>query len=380
MRLLTVLTSIVLVFFSAASSTAQENSDPENELTGSKEPTMYWDDYAPRSTLVVPENPVRRAKFPFIDVHAHFFRSNNYSDGRVDSLVLDMDEINMGLAVNLSGGRGDDLNVAMEKTRGRHPDRFAVFANVSFEGIDDPDWTERTVAGLRTAIEKGAQGLKIYKNLGMSAVDSNGNRIPVDDPRIDPVWALCGELGVPVLIHTADPAPFWEPHDRFNERWFELKERPNRIRRPGEYPPFVAIMAEQHNVFRKHPGTNFISAHMGWMANDLTSLGELMDELPNVYSEMGAVLAEIGRQPRFAKQWLTQYKDRILFGKDSWALDEYRVYFRVLETEDEYFDYYRKRHGHWKMYGLGLDDDVLKAIYYENALRIIPGIDSSRWD
>jgi len=286
----------------------------------------------------------------------------------------------MAIAVNLSGGTGENVHAAVANMKGRHPSRFVVFANVDFANIDDADWTERTVAQLRTDIEMGAQGLKIYKNLGMSAQDSKGNRIAVDDPRIDPVWALCGEMGVPVLIHTADPAPFWSPQDRFNERWFELKERPRRIRRPGEYPPFEDIIAEQHNVFRKHANTNFINAHMGWLANDLESLGKLLDDMPNVYAEMGAVLAELGRQPRNANKWLTKYKDRILFGKDSWAIDEYRVYFRTLETEDDFFDYYRKRHAHWKIYGIGLSDEVLRAIYYQNAVRIIPGIDTSHWE
>ena len=213
-----------------------------------------------------------------------------------------------------------------------------------------------------------------------SVRDSNGNRIPVDDERIDPIWALCGELGVPVLIHSADPAPFWEPQDEKNERWFELKERPNRIRRPGEYPPWETIIGEQHNVFRKHPQTNFINAHLGWLGNDLGRLGELFDEMPNVYSEMGAVLAELGRQPITAKAFLEKYKDRILFGKDSYAPSEYHVYFRVLETQDEYFDYYRQRHAHWKMYGLGLSDDALQHIYYKNALRIIPGLDAEMFE
>ncbi len=370
---------IALVFATFALSPAAAYAQDEG-LTGSQEPRMYWDDYAPKSTLVVPGGEVKKSKFPFIDVHSHHWRSGGYSEGRLDSLVMDMDAMNMAVAVNLSGGRGADLKAAVDNMKGKYPNRFVVFANVDFSGIDDDDWTERTVRQLRTDIENGAQGLKIYKNLGMSAVDSEGNRIRVDDERIDPVWALCGEMGVPVLIHTADPAPFWDPHDRFNERWFELKERPRRIRRPGEFPPWADIMAEQHNVFRKHSGTNFISAHMGWMANDLPALGKILDELPNVYAEMGAVVAEIGRQPRFAKEWLTKYKDRILFGKDSWAVDEYRVYFRVLETEDDYFDYYRKRHAHWKIYGVGLPDDVLRAIYYENALRIIPGIDHSAWE
>jgi predicted TIM-barrel fold metal-dependent hydrolase len=211
----------------------------------------------------------------------------------------------------------------------------------------------------------------------MRLTDAQGKRVPVDDPRLDPVWQKCGELGIPVLIHSADPAPFWQPHDEQNERWLELKERPDRKRDPEKEATWEQIMAEQHNLFRKHPKTIFINAHLGWLGNDLARLGKLMDELPNMYTEIGAVLAELGRQPRFAREWFIKYQDRVLFGKDSWAPEEYHTYFRVLETADEYFDYYRRRHAFWKMYGLDLPDEVLKKLYYQNALRIIPGIDAS---
>lgn len=340
---------------------------------------MYFEAYKPNSTLVVKEHPITSSKFPFIDAHAHFFNARNMEEAEFEKLVEEMDEMNMGALVNLSGGWGDNLRRSVENMKGYAPDRFAIFANVDFDGIDQPGWTERAVAQLEADVNAGASGLKIYKSLGMTVTDSEGNRIAVNDERIDPVWAKAGELGIPVLIHSADPAPFWLPQDEKNERWFELKERPNRIRRPGEFPSWETIIGEQHNMFSKHPETNFINAHMGWMANDLESLGDLLDELTNVYVEMGAVLAELGRQPRTAKAWLEKYQDRVLFGKDSYAPSEYHVYFRVLETTDEYFDYYRQRHAHWKMYGLGLSDEALKHIYYKNALRIIPGLDASRF-
>jgi predicted TIM-barrel fold metal-dependent hydrolase len=230
---------------------------------------------------------------------------------------------------------------------------------------------------LQDDVKSGASGLKIYKNLGLTLKDNNGNRVPADDERLDPIWEKCAELGIPVLIHTGEPFQFWLPKDKNNERWLELKQKPNRYRDPKIYPPWEQIMEEQHNVFRKHPNTIFINAHLGWLGNDLAKLGKLMDELPNMYTEIGAVLAELGRQPRFAREWIIKYQDRVMFGKDSWNPKEYYVYFRVLETEDEYFDYYRKRHAFWKMYGLGLPDEVLKKLYYKNALRIIPGIDKS---
>lgn len=219
--------------------------------------------------------------------------------------------------------------------------------------------------------------MKIYKNLGLTARDSTGQRIAVDDPRLDPIWAKCGELGIPVLIHTGEPFQFWLAKDANNERLLELMQKPERYRDPAEYPPWEQIMGEQHNVFRRHPETTFINAHLGWMGNDLGRLGRLMDELPNMHTEIGAVLAELGRQPRFAREWFIKYQDRVMFGKDSWQPEEYHTYFRVLESADEYFDYYRRRHAFWKMYGLNLPDEVLKKLYYKNALRVIPGIDAS---
>jgi predicted TIM-barrel fold metal-dependent hydrolase len=191
------------------------------------------------------------------------------------------------------------------------------------------------------------------------------------------MWAKCGELGIPVLIHSGEPSSFWKPKDNHNERWLELKQEPDRYRDPAKVPPFEQIMSEQHHVFRKHPNTKFINAHLGWFGNDLDRLGKLFDEMPNVYTELGAVLAELGRQPKAARAFMIKYQDRIMFGKDTYKKEEYYTYFRVLETGDEYFDYYRKRHAHWKMYGLELPDSVLRKVYYKNALQVIPGIDKS---
>ncbi len=337
--------------------------------------TMTIDQYNPRSSLVVPGHPVTRARFPFIDVHSHH---RNVSPARVDSLIAAMDAMNMAVMVNLSGSTGDRLVQVIKGMKERYPDRFVVFANLNFDGIDDPDWGANAAAQLERDVEAGAQGLKIFKNLGMTLTDSAGNRIATDDDRFDPVWAKAGELGLPVLIHTGDPKQFWEPQDRFNERWFELKERPRRIRPPDRFPPWERIMNEQWNVFRRHPNTTFISAHLAWLGGDLPRLGRLFDELPNMHAEIGAVLAELGRQPRFAEEWFMKYSDRVLFGKDSWNPEEYHVYFRTLETADEYFDYYRKRHAFWKLYGLELPDEVLRKLYYENAVRLIPGLETSQ--
>jgi predicted TIM-barrel fold metal-dependent hydrolase len=249
------------------------------------------------------------------------------------------------------------------------------FTNVDFSSVGSPGWAEGAVRELGEDVAAGARGLKIYKGLGMDTTDVEGRRVALDDPRLDPVWEACARLGIPVLIHTADPAPFWQPKEASNERLYELIEIPGRYRDPATNVPWEQLIAEQHALFRRHPKTSFIDAHLSWLGNDLARLGALLDELPNVTTEIGAVLAELGRQPRFAREWLIRYQDRVMFGKDAWEPTEYPYYFRVLETDDDYFPYYRRRHAFWKLYGLDLPDEVLRKLYFANALRLVPGLD-----
>jgi predicted TIM-barrel fold metal-dependent hydrolase len=339
-------------------------------------PTMDFEKYEPVSTLVVPEHKVVRSKYPFIDVHNHQFAMPTMDLG---TLIKEMDKLNMAVMVNLSGQSGDAIRKSTSNIREHYPKRFIVFANVDFKGVGEEGWAEKAARQLEEDVRNGANGLKIYKNLGFSVKDIAGNRVAVDDSRLDPVWKKAGELGIPVLIHTADPKSFWDPMDENNERWLELATHPGRKRGNDNPVPFDNLIAEQHRMFRKHPKTTFIAAHFGWYPNDLERLGKLMDEMPNVVVEFGAVIAELGRQPKMAKSFFTKYQDRILFGKDSWVPDEYATYFRVLETEDEYFPYHKKYHAYWRMYGLGLPDSILKKVYYKNALRIIPNIDRKQF-
>src|SRR5436190_3664022 len=335
---------------------------------------MDFETYNPPSTLVVPEHKIAKAKCPFIDVHNHQFEMPDMDLG---VLIREMDKLNMKVMVNLSGQSGDLIKKSVANIREHYPKRFIVFANVDFNRVGDAGWGEKAAKQLEEDVKNGANGLKIYKNLGFSVMDINGKRVTVDDARLDPIWKKAGELKIPVLIHTADPKPFWDPMDANNERWLELSTHPNRKRDANNPAPWDTLIAEQHRLFKKHRNTTFIAAHFGWYPNDLQKLGQLLDELPNVVVEFGAVIAELGRQPRAAKQFFTKYQDRILFGKDSWVPEEYATYFRVLETEDEYFPYHKKYHAFWAMYGMGLPDDILKKIYYKNALRIIPNIDKS---
>jgi predicted TIM-barrel fold metal-dependent hydrolase len=293
------------------------------------------------------------------------------------ALTRQMDELNMAIMVNLSGRSGPQLQQTVERLKREAPSRLVVFANIEFEGFGREGWIETAVRQLESDVRAGARGLKFFESFGLNVKDHEGRRVSVDDSRMDPIWEKCAELKIPVLIHSGAPKSFWDPVDERNERWLELVLRPNR-RRTETYPaPWEQVMEEQRKLFKKHPATTFIAAHFAWQANNLAQLGAWLDETQNMYVELGAIIAELGRQPRAAKAFFTKYQDRILFGKDSWVPDEYQTYFRVLETEDEYFPYHKKYHAFWAMYGMGLSDEVLKKVYYKNALRVMPGLDAS---
>ncbi len=330
---------------------------------------MDIEEYDPISTLVVKESKVKRSKYPFVDVHNHQF---DMPLKDLSKLVDEMDSLNMGYMVNLSGFRGLYLEKSLKNIQENYPDRFGLFINIDFEQIDDPEFGKKNELLIREGVKNGVIGLKIYKTLGLDDKDKFGERIKINDKRLKPIWDICAELKIPVLIHSGEPSSFWLPKDKNNERWLELKQKPGRYRDPLTNPSFEEVLSEQHDMFRKNPNTTFINAHLGWMGNDLDKLSRHLEENPNVMTEIGAVLAEIGRQPKRARKFFIEYQDRILFGKDSYKVSEYYTYFRVLETDDEYFDYYRKRHGNWKIYGLNLPDEVLKKVYYGNALNLFP--------
>jgi len=335
---------------------------------------MDIEEYSPRSTLIVSETKLKRSKYPFVDVHNHQF---DMPIKDLSKLVEEMDSLNMGFMVNLSGFRGLYLEQSLKNIKENAPTRFGLFLNIDFEKLDDPNFATEQVDLINKAVAQGVIGLKVYKSLGLTDKDKKGNRIAINDPRLNPIWKACGDQNIPVLIHSGEPSSFWDPKDKYNERWLELRQKPGRYRDPEKNPSFEEVLAEQHAVFKKHPNTTFINAHLGWMGNDLDRLGKHLDQYPNVMTEIGAVLAELGRQPKRARQFFIDYQDRMLFGKDSYNVSEYYTYFRVLETEDEYFEYYRKRHAHWKIYGLSLPDSVLQKVYYKNALHLFPSIDQS---
>jgi len=340
-------------------------------------------EYKPRSTLVVPEHKVPRSKFPSIDMHGHPFGGfAPVTAADYEKIVKAMDGINVQLMVNVSGATGDRLKQQLDVIRNSpYPDRMVVFTNINFREPIGPGFGAKTAKQIEDDVKNGARGLgEILKNFGLTAKKVDGSRLHLDDPELDPIWETCARLNIPVHIHTADPAEFFQPIDFHNERWLELAlYRDRRYDDRSKFPSFDEVMGERDRLFAKHPKTKFIVAHMGWHANDLGRIGGMLDRMPNLTTEVGAVLYDIGRQPRAAHDFFVKYQDRIMFGKDAFQPDEYPYYWRVFETNDEYFDYYRDYHAFWKLYGIGLPDTVLKKLYYQNAMKVIPGLPRGRF-
>jgi uncharacterized protein len=335
-------------------------------------------DYRPRSTLVTAENPVPRARYPVIDIHGHA-RSLG-EPGSIDRIVASLDELNIRVYVAADNLSGERLTRTLEAIAASpHRDRFRVLAGIDFRDVG-PGWGERAARQLEADIAAGAIGVgEISKSFGLTITRADGSRLAIDDPELDPVWETLARLGVPAFIHTAEPQEFFQPLDFRNERWLELALFRNRRNHGPGRVTFEQLMIERDNLFRRHPETRFIAAHFGWHANDLQRAARLLDEFPNVSVEVGAILYDLGRQPRAARDFFVRYQDRILFGKDSFQPVEYPYYWRVFETADEYFDYYRDYHAFWKLYGMDLPDEVLKKMYYQNALDLLPGLPGGGW-
>ena len=337
-------------------------------------------DYRPRSTLVAPSHPTPKAKFPVIDFHGHP-NSQLDSESGLAELGAQLDALNVRMMIAANNVTGDALVRQMTQIRASPAmrDRVRLLAGVSFRDVG-PGWAEKAVAQLEADVAAGAVGIgEIGKGLGLSTRKADGTRLQIDDPALTPIWDAAARLRLPVFIHTADPQEFWQPLDLKNERWLELALFPGRRYPPEQFPAFETLTKERDNLLRRHPRTTFVIAHLGWHASDLGRLGKLMAELPNVYSEVGAVLYDIGRQPRAAQDFFIRFQDRILFGKDSYQPEEYPYYWRVFETRDDYFDYYRPYHASWKLYGIDLPDVVLKKVYYGNALRITSRLPQTGW-
>ena len=338
-------------------------------------------DYRPKSTLVAPSNPRQKAKYPVIDFHGH----PQALLGSVESLAsmgASLDSLNVRLMVSAGSSTGEGLKrtIATVNSSPTMKDRVRILTGISFQGAGALGWAERAIAQLEADVAAGAVGVgEIGKGFGQSTRKADGTRLAVDDPILNPIWEACARLKLPVFIHTADPPAFYQPLDYANERWLEMSLFPGRAISSDQHPNFEELMKERDNLFRNNPKTTFVTAHMGWHAHDLGRLGKMLTEMPNLYTEVGAVLYDIGRQPRAAHDFFVKYQDRILFGKDSFQPEEYPYYWRVFETRDDYFDYYRDYHAFWKLYGIDLPDEVLKKVYYKNALKIAPALPQAGW-
>lgn len=357
-------------------------------LDGREGRQLLLENFRPVPSLKVASQAPRQAKFPAIDLHTHFglrFRTR----AELDAFVQVMDRQQIAVCVSLDGQLGEALDEHARYLWDRYPDRFALFANIDWRGAGRPDdpatWDcqrpdfARRMAGLLAAAKaRGACGLKVFKSLGLEYRNPDGSLIKVDDPRWDPIWKACGELGFPVLIHTADPSAFFRPIDAQNERWEELHRRPEWSFPADKFPPRDELLAARLRVVARHRQTIFVAAHLGNDGEDLAQTAAWLDAHPNLYVDFASRIAELGRQPYTARKFLLKYADRVLFATDGpWPETRIGLYWRFLETWDENFPYSEKPfppQGFWNIYGVALPDEVLRKIYFENALRLLPAL------
>jgi predicted TIM-barrel fold metal-dependent hydrolase len=354
-------------------------------------------DFQPRSMLHVPETKVPRARFPVIDVHTHLtFRARSRKgasgedirwSGKAEDFLPVMDRKNIRTLVNLTGSSGSGLREAVQGLDRAHPGRFLTFTEPSWDKASDPGYAQFQADELGRAHRDGARGLKVLKTLGLYLREkgTEGPLVKIDDRRFDPMWEACAALNMPVAIHIADPEAFFLPIDRFNERWEELHNHPDWSFYGRDFPSFKELLDARDRVFARHPRTQFIALHVGHDAENLAYVSESMDRFPNMSVELGARIGELGRQPRTSRKFFDKYQDRILFGTDAvphgdetpqqvFKDELYEIYYRFLETEDEYFDYAPAPvppQGRWRIYGVGLPESILKKVYNENAVRLL---------
>ncbi len=363
----------------------------ESPLDGAEGRQLALDQFRPRSTLAVPENRTLRAKFPVVDVHVHPRLKLRSVPAQLDEYVRLMDRNNIAVSVSLDGQLGAALEEHKKYLWTNYRDRFVIFANIDWQGDGDrndpatwdchrPDFGRRMAESLADAKRRGAVGLKIFKMFGLFYRNPDGSLIAIDDPRWAPIWEACGELGMPVLIHTADPVAFFQPIDRFNERWEELHRHPDWSFASAGFPTHDELLAARNRVVAQHPQTTFIGAHVANYPENLAKVGQWLDEYPNLHVEIAARIAELGRQPLTARWFFLKYSDRIMFGTDGpRPASRLTPHWRMLETADEYFTYAENQYppqGLWNIYGLRLPDEVLRKVYSENAIRLIPGVAS----
>jgi predicted TIM-barrel fold metal-dependent hydrolase len=361
----------------------------DKPLDGRDGRELLLDRFRPRPQAKVAQHSLTRAKFPVVDVHVHPRIRLRHSPLALDDFVGVMDRQNIALCVSLDGGMGEAFDEHVKYLWTNYRDRFVIFANIDWQGggkEDDPatwdcqrpDFGRRMAKELARQKEAGISGLKVFKDFGLEYRNPDGTLIKIDDARWDPIWHACGELGLPVIMHTADPAAFFEPIDERNERWEELHRHPDWSFFGPAWPTRAELHAARNRIIARHRQTTFIGAHLANDGEDLAEAGRWLDEHPNLVLEIASRLNELGRQPYTARDFFIKYADRILFGTDGpRSPDRLVLYWRFLETRDEYFPYAETPfppQGLWRIYGVYLPDDVLRKVYFENAARIIPGV------
>jgi len=364
---------IALLATTRASTLAQDiqyREDPDAETRM----TLLLKDWDPKPMLHATTHEVPRAKFYVIDVHNHVNDAGGVhgDDVLAADVVKGMDQANVQKIVILTGMWGEKLQGVLDKMVKPYPDRFVVFAQMDWSKIDDPEFSSEMVAQLDDAVRRGARGLKVLKDWGLGVRDKSGKLVAIDDPRMDPVWEECGRLGIPVAIHSTDPEAFFTPTDARNERYEELMHNPSWSFYGSAFPDKVTLLEERNHIVAKHPKTTFIALHVANWPENLDAVSEWLKKYPNMYVELGAREAELGRQPRRAEKFFAEFQDRILFGTDSEPVPEmYANYFRWLETDDEYFPYWGSPgQGRWMIYGMALSDGILQKVYHGNAEKI----------
>lgn len=344
-------------------------------------------EFEPKSMLHVGEHAVPRARFPVIDFHTHVSARGRRQGVPPAQLVNTMDAVNLHTMVNLTGGTEAVLTNNIAQFDRAFPGRFVTMTEPSWTKASEPGYAAWQADEVGRAKAAGAVGVKVLKTLGLYLRDggSSGSLVKVDDPRFDPLWEACGALQLPVAIHVGDPEAFFLPIDRFNERYEELGAHPDWSFYGKDFPSFKEILDARDRVYARHPKTTFVGLHVGHWAENLAAVGETLDRFPNVHVEIGARIGELGRQPRASGRFFDRHQDRILFGTDAVPLgvetpqqvfgeDLYRIYYRFLETEDEYFDYAPATippQGRWKIDGVGLSEQILRKVYHQNAERVL---------
>ena len=327
-------------------------------------------DWKPVSQLVVPRTNIVYPKFPVIDIHNHLGDLD-----QMENYLREMDKAGVSIAVSLDGhSKNDFYKEHLKKSQSLAKDRLLVFFAPDWQRIDEPNFGINEAKRLEEAAKLGVRGVKVFKSLGLTVKDKTGKIVPVDDPRLDPIWAKCGELRIPVMIHVSDPKAFFTPVDEHNERYDELAEHPEWSFYGNNFPSKQEILAQRNRVLARHPRTTFIGAHMGNLPEDLGTLSIWLETYPNFFVDVDARISELGRQPYSARKFMIKYQDRVMFGTDtSPDAKAYSIYYRFLETDDEYIDSAEGHHlqGRWMIYGLYLPDEVLEKIYYKNAMKIL---------